>query len=47
MNAVGAAFTAGWSSVKLYFMIGLPGETDEDVLAIAKLAKAVNINIRK
>ena len=41
MNAVGAAFTAGWSSVKLYFMIGLPGETDEDVLAIAKLAKAV------
>lgn len=41
MNAVGAAFASGWSSVKLYFMIGLPGETDEDVLAIAKLAKAV------
>ncbi|NCD09333.1 MAG: TIGR03960 family B12-binding radical SAM protein [Negativicutes bacterium] len=41
MNAVGAAFESGWSSVKLYFMIGLPGETDEDVLAIAELAKAV------
>lgn len=41
MNAVGAAFAEGWSSVKLYFMIGLPGETDEDVLAIANLAKAV------
>lgn len=41
MNAVGAAFESGWSTVKLYFMIGLPGETDEDVLAIAELAKAV------
>lgn len=41
MNAVGAAFASGWSSVKLYFMIGLPGETDEDVLAIADLAKKV------
>ena len=33
MNAVGAAFANGWSQVKLYFMIGLPTETDEDVLA--------------
>lgn len=41
MNAVGAAFESGWSTVKLYFMIGLPGETDEDILAIAELAKAV------
>ncbi len=41
MNAVGAAFASGWSSVKLYFMIGLPGETDEDILAIADLAKKV------
>lgn len=41
MNAVGAGFASGWSSVKLYFMIGLPGETDEDVLAIADLAKKV------
>lgn len=41
MNAVGAAFASGWNSVKLYFMIGLPFETDEDVLAIADLAKKV------
>ena len=27
------AFSGGWSSVKLYFMLGLPTETDEDVLA--------------
>ena len=31
------AFTGGWSSVKLYFMLGLPTETDEDVLGIAEL----------
>lgn len=41
MNAVSGAFANGWSKVKLYFMIGLPGETDEDVLAIAKLARKV------
>lgn len=41
MHAVGAAFENGWSQVKLYFMIGLPTETDEDVLAIAKLAQKV------
>ena len=31
------AFSGGWSNVKLYFMLGLPTETDEDVLGIAKL----------
>lgn len=41
MNAVGAAFESGWNSVKLYFMIGLPYETDEDILAIADLARKV------
>jgi radical SAM family uncharacterized protein len=41
MNAVAAAFKSGWNSVKLYFMIGLPFETDEDILAIADLAKKV------
>ncbi len=30
-------FSSGWKTVKLYFMIGLPTETDEDVLAIADL----------
>lgn len=40
-KAVGAAFEAGWSSVKLYFMIGLPTETDDDVEGIARLAYKV------
>nr|WP_317326310.1 TIGR03960 family B12-binding radical SAM protein [uncultured Flavonifractor sp.] len=35
------AFSGGWSSVKLYFMLGLPTETDEDVLGIADLAEKV------
>jgi radical SAM family uncharacterized protein len=34
-------FSRGWRSIKLYFMIGQPTETDEDVLAIARLAKQV------
>lgn len=41
MNAVRIAFAAGKSQVKLYFMIGLPTETDEDVIGIAKLAERV------
>ncbi|MGX8698847.1 MAG: TIGR03960 family B12-binding radical SAM protein, partial [bacterium] len=35
------AFSGGWNTLKLYFMLGLPTETDEDVLAIAELAKKV------
>ena len=35
------AFSGGGSSVKLYFMLGLPTETDEDVLGIAELARKV------
>ncbi len=35
------SFEAGWTSVKLYFMIGLPTETDEDILGIADLAQKV------
>jgi radical SAM family uncharacterized protein len=34
-------FERGWRTLKLYFMIGLPGETDEDVAAIANLANEV------
>lgn len=40
-DAVSSAFQAGWSSVKLYFMIGLPTETDEDIKGIADLAYKV------
>ncbi len=35
------AYSEGWDRLKLYFMIGLPGEGDEDVLAIADLALRV------
>ena len=41
MRSVTDAFEQGWSSVKLYFMLGLPTETDEDVLGIADLARKV------
>ncbi|MDD6133866.1 MAG: TIGR03960 family B12-binding radical SAM protein [Selenomonadaceae bacterium] len=41
MNACGSAFRQGWKQVKLYFMMGLPTETDEDIIGIAKLAKKV------
>jgi radical SAM-linked protein len=37
--AVESVFASGWSLLKLYFMIGLPEERDEDVVAIAQLAK--------
>ena len=36
LRGVKTAFLAGWDKVKLYFMIGLPGETDADVLGIAE-----------
>ena len=35
------AFEGGWNGLKLYFMLGLPTETDEDVVAIAELAEKV------
>ncbi len=37
-RATRAAFEAGWRRVKLYFMMGLPGEQDSDIVAIANLA---------
>jgi len=41
VDTVTAAYGAGWRQVKLYFMVGLPTETDEDVLEIADMARAV------
>ncbi len=38
-GAVDSAYSQGWSRIKLYFLVGLPTETDEDVLAIADLAR--------
>ncbi|HEY2441898.1 MAG TPA: TIGR03960 family B12-binding radical SAM protein, partial [Streptosporangiaceae bacterium] len=39
--SVTTAYSSGWRQVKLYFMCGLPTETDEDVMAIAGLARRV------
>lgn len=41
IRTVATAYSHGWRQVKLYFMCGLPTETDEDVLQIAELAKRV------
>ena len=41
VKTVTAAYGAGWRQVKLYFMCGLPTETDEDVLEIAEMAREV------
>ncbi|MPZ61420.1 MAG: TIGR03960 family B12-binding radical SAM protein [Propionibacteriales bacterium] len=41
IRTVSTAYEHGWRQVKLYFMCGLPTETDEDVLAIADMAKRV------
>lgn len=41
MRTVNIAFSNGWSRVKLYFMIGLPTETDEDITAITALGQDV------
>ena len=35
-------YSRGWKTIKLYFMIGLPGETVEDVQAIADLARLLH-----
>lgn len=41
-SSIRAAFQAGWRKIKLYFMIGLPTETDEDVEGIVRLVNKVD-----
>ena len=41
LTSCSIAFAGGWNNVKLYFMLGLPTETDEDVLGIAELVHKV------
>ena len=41
LETCATAFSGGWNSVKLYFMLGLPTETDEDVAAIAELVNKI------
>ena len=46
LQAAGEAFQAGWRLIKLYFMLGLPTETREDVEAIADLAHRVRSGVK-
>ena len=41
LHGAGLAFEGGWQKVKLYFMLGLPTETEEDMRAIAQLAEKI------
>ncbi|RII31183.1 MAG: B12-binding domain-containing radical SAM protein [Geobacter sp.] len=41
LETAGSIYRAGWRTIKLYFMIGLPGETADDVLQIAELSRRV------
>ncbi len=41
MESLTRAFSNGWSAVKLYYMLGLPTETDEDIIGIAEMADHV------
>ena len=41
LHSVRTAFEQGWKAVKLYFMMGLPTETDEDIVGIAEIAQKV------
>ena len=45
MRTCRTAFEGGYTSVKLYFMLGLPTETDEDIVGITKLAQKIWICI--
>ena len=41
LRGVKTAWDKGWDKIKLYFMIGLPGETDADILGIAEIRASV------
>jgi radical SAM family uncharacterized protein len=41
LNGAGQAFEGGWAKVKLYFMLGLPTETEEDMREIARLSDRI------
>ena len=41
LNTCRIAFEGGWNTVKLYYMLGLPTETDEDIVGIAEMADRV------
>jgi radical SAM superfamily enzyme YgiQ (UPF0313 family) len=41
MEGIDSAFSRGWEKIKLYFMIGFPGETEEDIVEIANLINII------
>lgn len=41
LNTCKIAFAGGWNNVKLYYMLGLPTETDEDIVGISEMANEV------
>ena len=41
LHTCSIAFAGGWNGVKLYYMLGLPTDTDEDILGIAEMANKV------
>lgn len=43
LRGVTAAYAAGWKSVKVYFMAGFPGETDDDIRGIAELCRRISL----
>ena len=47
LEACKLAFAAGYNGVKLYFMMGLPTETDEDLLGISKIVRHVQQTFRE
>ena len=47
LEACKLAFAAGYNGVKLYFMMGLPTETDEDLLGISKIVRHVQATFRE
>ncbi|MGA8179601.1 MAG: TIGR03960 family B12-binding radical SAM protein [Desulfobacterales bacterium] len=47
IETINDAFVLGWQVVKLYFMVGLPTETDDDMRAIVELVKKINASKRK
>ena len=41
LNTCALAFSGGWNTVKLYYMLGLPTETDEDIVGIAEMSEKI------
>lgn len=47
VKTAGLVYAAGWKLIKLYFMIGLPGETEDDLYGIIDLSKKVAASVKR